>query len=265
MLQVEFAERSDRGPVRRRNEDFCGVHVPRTASEIRARGWLFALADGVGGQAGGNLASRLAVETLLSGFAQLPDGEALKTAIPRLIQTANQRVFEAPGTGATAGSMATTIVSCALRHDRAVVAHLGDSRCYLIRRAQVAALTQDHTVAKQQARLGLLVGKQAVIEESANVLSQCLGTEMFVHPDVSEHLLLEEDVLVLCTDGLHHSISGQETAEVIRKVSDVNRAADELIDLANRRDGGDNVTVQIIRVKSVERVGIYRGRPYKLR
>lgn len=264
MLSVEFAELSDTGPQRERNEDFCGYCPPATPEEERSRGWFFALADGVGGQARGDLASRTAVESLLRGFRSVPASDSLTAAFPRLIQAANQQVYEAPGSGAAFGSIATTIVICALRHDRAVVAHLGDSRCYLIRRGQATALTRDHTVANEQARMRLLAGRYAAKSETGNLLSRCLGSGLFVNPEISDHLVLPEDILVLCTDGLHRSVQGPEMTEVIAKSTDLRSAAERLIEFASRRDGTDNATVQIIRVKSVERVGMYRGRPYRI-
>src|SRR5271170_5983488 len=154
MLDLEFAELSDTGPTRENNEDCCGHFVPAPPEAAQSRGWCFAIADGVGGQAGGEVASRLAIETLLSRLSSVSSTELLTLSLPRIIQVANQRIFEAAADvveqGRRAGSIATTIVACAIRYDRATISHVGDSRCYLIRRGEVSQLTRDHTVANEQ-------------------------------------------------------------------------------------------------------------------
>ena len=160
--------------------------------------------------------------------------------------------------------MATTIVACALRYDRVAVAHVGDSRCYLIRRGQANLLTRDHTVANEQVRLGLLSKEEAAESETRHMLSRSLGSDLIVNVEVSEHQVFADDVLVLCSDGLHGSVSASEMAAVTSHGGDLASAAQRLVDIANQRDGSDNISLQLIRVRSVERVGMYRGRPYRL-
>ena len=161
--------------------------------------------------------------------------------------------------------MATTLVACALRYDRAVVAHVGDSRCYLVRSGSATALTRDHTVASEQARLGLLSAQEAAEVETRHVLSRSLGGDLFVGVETGDHQVLAGDVLVLCSDGLYGAVPESDIARVVSHSLDLNAAAGELVALANERDGSDNISVQLVRVRSVERVGMYRGRPYKLR
>lgn len=262
MLDVEFAQISDPGRVREGNEDYLGYVLPGTPAEARARGWLFALADGVGGQERGEVASHLAIETILAGFREASPAEHYTPMLQRLAQAANARVYEA-GTDSHA-SMATTLVACALRYDRVAVAHAGDSRCYLIRGAGATALTRDHTVAGEQARLGLVAAGEA--EASVrHLLSRSLGNEMFVNIETSEISLHPGDVLMQCSDGLHNAVGAQEIAHVVNQSPSLQAAAEKLVAIANQRDGSDNITVQLIRVRSVERVGMYRGRPYKIR
>src|SRR5271170_4395529 len=264
MLDLEFVEFSDIGPTRKNNEDHCGHVLPATPEAAEARGWCFALADGVGGQADGEVASRLAIESLLSGLSSVLAGESLTVALPRLIRTANQRVYEASGDIYRSGGMATTLVVCAIRFDRATVAHVGDSRCYLIRRGHANALTRDHTVAAEHLRMGLLTSRRAAAANTAHLLSRSLGTELFVNVDISDHLLTPGDVLLLCSDGLHRSVTPAEMAAAVGPKADLKEAAAHLVSLANTRDGSDNVSVQIIRIKAVESVGMYRGRLYRL-
>jgi serine/threonine protein phosphatase PrpC len=266
MLEVEFAQCSDAGRVRKHNEDCLGHALPATPAQARSHGWLFALADGVGGHAKGEVASRVAVESLLAGFRQAVPGELPTSLLPRLVQSANAQVFE---TGLAAGpggaSMSTTLVACALRFDSAVVAHVGDSRCYLIRRGHATLLTRDHTIANEQVRLGVLSAGEAAQVHTRHVLSRSLGSDMFVSIDTSDHQVHAGDILLLCSDGLHGAVPAAEMARHVSHTNDLNAAAQELVALANERDGSDNISVQLIHVRSVERVGMYRGRPYKLR
>jgi PPM family protein phosphatase len=265
MLDVEFAQASDTGRVRGHNEDYLGYVLPEVPEEQQSHGWLFALADGVGGQQKGEVASRTAVEALLSGFRLAGRGEPLRSLLPRLVQAANQQVFEAGLAGKSGGrAMATTLVTCALRFDRVVVSHVGDSRCYSIRHGRANALTQDHTVVREQVSLGLRSAKGAAVAETRHILSRSLGNAMFVGVDTSDHLVVSGDVLLLCSDGLHGAVPADEMADIVTHHKDLNAAARALIDAANERDGRDNVSVQLIRIRSVERVGMYRGRPYKL-
>ena len=265
-MEVEFAQLSDRGRVRDHNEDFAGRVEPATPAEAQSHGWLFAVADGVGGQEFGEIASRTAVESLLTNFRNSSGGESHVPLLRRLVQAANHEVYEAGQSASPGGvAMATTIVACALRYDRAVVAHVGDSRCYLIRHGHATALTRDHTVAAEQSRLRLISGKEAAESGNRHVLSRSLGNDLFVNTDIGDHAVAAGDVLLLCSDGLHNSVLESDMSQLLGHGTDLNSAARKLVALANQRDGGDNITVQLIRVRSVERMGMYRGRPYKLR
>jgi protein phosphatase len=266
MLDLEFAELSDPGRIREHNEDFIGHAAPATADEARALGWLFALADGVGGQDRGEVASRAAVEALLAHFRKSQPGESPSALLPRLAQSANLKVYEtAAAAGPGGSSMCTTLVACLLRYDRATIAHVGDSRCYMVRRGQASVLTHDHTLVGEQVRMGLLSHDEAAQSEKRHMLSRSLGASMFVNAEIDEHQLLPGDLLLLSSDGLHGPVVPQEITAITSKFHDLQEAAYQLVSLARDKDGSDNISVQLIRVKSIERVGMYRGRPYKLR
>ena len=265
MLDIEFVERTDIGRVRDHNEDYLGYASPATPAQARSHGWLFALADGVGGHEKGEVASQVAIESMIAGFRKAKDGEAHTALLPRLVQEANTHVFEtALAGGRTLAGMATTIVACALRFDRVTVAHAGDSRCYLIRNGKAAQLTRDHTVASEQVRLGLVSAQEAGEGSTRHILSRSLGTELIVNVETNNHQLFPGDVLLLCSDGLHGSVEASEMAALCSHGLDLLAAAEKLVALANERDGSDNISVQLIRVRDVERMGMYRGRPYKL-
>jgi protein phosphatase len=266
MLSLEFTELSDVGRVRDHNEDYFGHTVPASETESRTQGWLFAVADGVGGEEHGEVASQTAIETLIGGFKAAPRGEAHTVLMPRLVQKANTKIYELGRAASPGGSrMATTVVACALRYDRVVVAHVGDSRCYLIRHGLAMQVTRDHTVVAEQVRLGLLSEAEAAQAQTRHLLSRSLGSDLFVNVEIDDRQVQVDDVLLLCSDGLHGPVRASELGEIVQWNPDLNVAACKLIALANERDGGDNVSVQLIRVRGVERMGMYRGRPYKLR
>ena len=254
MLEIAFAGATECGPVRPHNEDFIGHLPPASEAQLRSRGWLFAVADGVGGSDRGEVASRMTVETLLAEYGKAgKPGESPAARLERSIQTANTVVYEEAH-----GAIASTVVACVLRYDRAIVAHVGDSRCYLLRNGRARCLTRDHTVANEQARLGFSSAPK-------NVLSRAIGTQLFVNVEINEFEVRRGDMLLLCSDGLHGGVTGENMARVAVEAGEkLDAAVRELIAIAYRNDGSDNVSVQMVLLKSVEAVGMYRGRPYRL-
>jgi protein phosphatase len=164
--------------------------------------------------------------------------------------------------------MGTTLVACALRFDSAVISHVGDSRCYLFRNGAGAALTRDHTMAAEQLRLGIKPKDSDDEDEdpARNMLTRSLGFDLFVAADTSTVNIMPGDILLLCSDGLHGYVPDTEIERIVNAGAndDLNKLARSLTNAANAAGGRDNVTVQLIRVRGVERMGLYRGRPYRL-
>jgi len=266
MLEIDFAQLSDPGKVRDHNEDYLGCFIPTSPAQAQSHGWLFAVADGVGGQDLGEVASRMAIDGMVAGFRSAKANEAHIPLLQRLVQSANVKVYET-GLAASPGGtpMATTVVACALRYDRVVVAHVGDSRCYLFRHGNGTALTRDHTVVAEQVRMGLMTAREAGHAQTRHLLTRCLGNTLFAGVDTTDQQVIPGDTLLLCSDGLHGAVGLRDLENIVLPGCDLEAAADKLVSLANEQDGGDNITVQLIRVRGVERMGMYRGRPYKLR
>jgi serine/threonine protein phosphatase PrpC len=265
MLELEFVERTDVGRVREHNEDYLGHVSPATPAQARTHGWLFVLADGVGGHEQGEVASKAAVESMVGGFQKSKDGEAHTALLSRLVQQANTAVLDAAQAGGRAAAgMATTMVTCALRFDRVTVAHVGDSRCYLIRNAEAVQITRDHTVANEQIRMGLVSEQEADEASTRHILSRSLGSELFANVETNDHQVFPGDVLLLCSDGLHGLVDASEMGDLCGHGLDLQTAAEKLVSLANSRGGNDNISVLLVRIRDVERMGMYRGRPYKL-
>jgi protein phosphatase len=265
MLDVQFGQASDFGKVRTNNEDAMGHFIPASRHQARSHGYLFAVADGVGGLDLGEVASATAIQVVTDGFAKAPSGSLLTGLLPRLIQRANSAVHDCGLDQRYNGKkMATTLVACALRFDQAIVSHVGDSRCYLVRNGQAKAVTQDHTWVNEQRKLGLISAEEMATSDSRHVLIRSLGPEMFVSPDTTALTLQPGDVLVLCSDGLHNEMSDSAIASIVSQNKNMDEIARELVARAVEIDGGDNTTAQVVRIRAVEQVGMYRGRPYRL-
>src|SRR6202012_2587768 len=181
MLDVQFGQASDPGKVRTNNEDSMGSFLPSSRQQARSHGYLFAVADGVGGVDLGEVASATAISVITEEFAKAQSGAMLISLLPRLIHFANAAVHDRTLTPEYRGKkMATTVVACALRHDQAVISHVGDSRCYLVRNGSARRITQDHTWVNEQKKLGLVTERDVAQSDTRHVLIRSLGPEMFV-------------------------------------------------------------------------------------
>src|SRR6516164_9636886 len=186
MLDVVFGQASDPGKVRTNNEDSMGAFVPNSRHQARSHGFLFAVADGVGGLDLGEVASATAISVLTDEFSKAQADTMLISLLPRLIQHANAAVHDKTLESEYRGKkMATTMVACALRYDQAIVSHVGDSRCYLVRNGKARQVTQDHTLVNEQRKIGLISAEEIATSESRHVLLRSLGPEMFISADTT--------------------------------------------------------------------------------
>ncbi|MFZ0661406.1 MAG: protein phosphatase 2C domain-containing protein [Acidobacteriaceae bacterium] len=263
MLEIEFGQATHPGKFRANNEDSMGFFMPQSPLEARSRGWLFVLADGVGGLDLGEVASARAVQVITNGFAQAQENTSLLSLLPRLIQHANAAVHDERFVRERRGRlMASTVVACAVRHDQAYVAHVGDSRCYHIRNSHATAVTQDHTLAREQSHRGLISSAEASDSESRHVLSRALGPELYVTADSTTVSLRAGDFLVLCCDGLYAGVDLPEMIQILAQPKPMDDLAAELVRTAVENDGSDNATAQVVAIRSVESMAMYRGRLY---
>lgn len=265
MLDIQFGQATDFGKVRTNNEDAMGYFIPASRHQARTHGYLFAVADGVGGMDLGEVASTTAISVLTEEFAKAQAGTMLISLLPRLIQLANTAVHDCTLAQQYRGKrIATTLVVCAIRYDQAIVSHVGDSRCYLVRNGKARQVTQDHTLVNEQRKMGIISADEIAGSDARHVLIRSLGPEMFVSPDTTALTLQPGDTLVLCSDGLHDEMKETAIADITCQNKSMDEIARQLVARAVEIDGGDNTTAQVIRVRSVEQVGMYRGRPYRL-
>jgi serine/threonine protein phosphatase PrpC len=230
-MRVEAAVRSDIGRLRQRNEDAYLV-----------RDSLFVVADGMGGHRGGDVASALALETIESGA---PDDDTLQGLVED-IKRANQAVLERGEADRDLRGMGTTITALLVEDGRAHVAHVGDSRAYLLRDGTLQQLTEDHTLVQRMVREGRLTEDEAAHHPQRSVLTRALGVEEEVPVDELTLDVHAGDRLLLCTDGLTTMIDRGRIQKILARERDPQGACDKLIDAANRAGGDDNITVIVL-------------------
>ena len=263
MLEIEFGQATHPGKVRTNNEDCTGFFEPRSRQEARSRGWFFALADGVGGFEFGEIASAKAIQVVCEEFAECQENTSLISLLPRLIQHANVAVHDEGLVRERRGShMATTIVTCALRHDQAFIAHVGDSRCYHLREGRAVPITQDHTWVNEQRKLGLMSSADAESAETRHLLTRSLGPELFITADSNTVSLRPGDRLVLCSDGLYGGLQNADIARIASQSKNLEEVARDLVCSSVDADGSDNTTAVVIGIRSIEAMAMYRGRLY---
>ena len=244
---VTFAHLTDAGRVRTRNEDCHGAFEPDDPELLRSRGRLFVVADGMGGHERGDVASRLAVETLRDTYYDAGRSEPLPDGLRIAVGIANDVVYRASRLTASETPMGTTLTALVIRDHDAFLAHVGDSRAFLVRRRKIRQLTEDHSLVAELVRGGVLSATEAERHPSAHVILRALGLSEDVTIEVQGPLPLRRgDTLVLCTDGLTRVVRPLEIRRLARSRSP-QRACERLVSLANERGGPDNITLQLIR------------------
>jgi protein phosphatase len=253
LAKLSWALRSEPGDVRPHNEDFAGAFAPTIPDDAWDRGPLFVVCDGLGGHAAGEVASRLAVESAMREWSAGTPSAPHKD-LRNATRSANVAVYDA-AMGEGRRGMGTTMTSLTLSGREAVVAHVGDSRAYVVRRGHCLQLTSDHSRVGEMLRLGMLTPEQASSHPARSQLTRSLGTDPIVQIDIVRTPLETGDVFVLCSDGLWDTVSRAEIAATVLaigspKVATVAEAADALVSLALDRDAPDNVTALVVRVTS---------------
>jgi len=251
--KMSWAMRSEPGEVRPHNEDFCTGYVPTIPDDAWEHGPLFVVADGLGGHAAGEVASRLAAETALASWRNARNPSP-RQALRDLVRSANTAVYDASLESGRRG-MGTTFTALTLCGHEAVIAHVGDSRAYVVRKDTCRQLTADHSRVGEMLRMKLLTPEQAATHPARSQLTRSLGGDPTVQVDLVTGDAAENDTFILCSDGLWDSVSRQEMTDVARRMGDASvptpvEAADMLVDLALKRDAPDNVTVVVVRVTS---------------
>ncbi len=238
MLRVaEHFEKSDTGLQRRANEDSYFVRAP-----------LFVVADGMGGAQAGEVASGLAAETFARGLA---DEGTSEQRLEERVREANRRIHERQQGDRSLHGMGTTITAAHLDGDELALAHVGDSRAYLLRDGELTRLTRDHTLVEELVRRGELTEQEAAEHPQRSIITRALGPEDEVEIDLQTHRVHAGDLVLLCSDGLTGMIDEQEVQEILATAPSLPDAGRALVAAANQAGGRDNITVVLFRLEDV--------------
>jgi protein phosphatase len=240
-IQIETVAISDTGKMRDKNEDYFGY----LSGEF---GYLFVICDGMGGAVGGDIASKTAVDTILSHFDSVAKYCVPYKELRAAFSRANSRIRQIASENPVYQGMGSTVVATLVQGDQAVVAHLGDSRIYLLRNKKLYRLTKDHSLVQTLIEKKQLKASKAALHEQRHIITKALGPVANVSAEVSNSIqLYNDDILLLCTDGLITEVPEKDIRSIIKKNS-LERAAELLIDAANAYGGLDNITLQLVRI-----------------
>ncbi|MGH2536552.1 MAG: Stp1/IreP family PP2C-type Ser/Thr phosphatase [Candidatus Promineifilaceae bacterium] len=244
--QISAWLQTDPGRVRSHNEDFVAAYEPADAAEARRNGWLYLVADGVGGAKAGEIASQVVCQRVLHHYLAAEAGPAgWEERLTAAIQAANADLRQLIGQQAAGERMATTLVALLIHDGRATFANVGDSRGYLWRAGELSQITEDHSLVARLVAEGAISGEEALTHPRRNVILRSLGPEAEPQIDLHTLELQLDDRLLLCSDGLTRHVSPAELAEFM-EAEDLAATAASLVALANERGGEDNISVALL-------------------
>jgi len=244
---------TDMGRVRTNNEDCYKIVEPLH---------LFVLSDGMGGEAHGEIASAMAVETVVNHCLDIesnpaarvigrvePNWSARTRRLSTAVHLANKNIFKSAEADPDRHGMGATLTAAWIDGAQLSIAHVGDSRAYLLRSGSLLQLTRDHSLVAEQVRRGILTAAEADESEMQSVLLRALGAQAEIEVDAEEHTLFPRDVLLLCSDGLTRMVTEPEIAGMLQAETDPTRASEKLVALANESGGPDNISVVAVRLE----------------
>jgi protein phosphatase len=250
MLELEASGLTDAGPHRETNEDSIGEFAPSDPLALQRKGYLYVVADGLGGHNAGEVASSSAVATLGEEYYSPSNHTRVEPALRQAVQAANLRIHELTHRNPEYRSMETTLSALAIAGAQAYIAHIGDTRIYHWRAGRLSQLTSDHSEAAELVRMRVLKPERVRDHPGRNVLTRTLGSRLIPRPDYLRQPVMAGDQFAMCSDGLWSEIEEVELAQVLAEY-DPTQACRELIDRALARDCTDNVSIQVIRVQTI--------------
>jgi len=259
MAIIEYAAKSDIGRVRTNNEDHFAFDEKLG---------LYLVADGMGGHNSGEVASKMATDTVIRTFAQAlerrnepdrtqvifgqnsPGLSDVANHLVSAIRLANQAIFEASQNYSQNYGMGTTLVSTLVLPQSYVIAWVGDSRIYLVRHNQIQQLSTDHSLVQEQVNRGLISADEAENSQFKNILTRALGTADTVEVDAAEIPAFDDDYIILCSDGLTKMVTDQQILKTVLDLKEPQEICTELLEAANQAGGRDNVTILMLHRKT---------------
>lgn len=257
-MKITVCGRTDRGVRRPNNEDGLAMvdltlvfaYEPPIEAEgvlVGDRGVLLAVADGVGGEHAGEIASALALDTLSHEMERLAGGCPRQNLFQVAVENVNRRVWQEAQSQRRLQGMAATLTAAVICHRRAIIAHVGDSRAYLLRGGSCLQLTRDQSLVATMVASGAMTEEEAERSPHRSTILQAIGFESTVEVALDGIDLETGDVLILCTDGLSNKVDPKDMAKAFRSPS-LSQAVRDLIDLANARGGEDNITIEATQI-----------------
>jgi protein phosphatase len=242
----EICSLSDIGKKRENNED--SFLYTQIEGENGSHAYLLAVADGMGGHLGGEVASRCVVETLREYVTSNPIGDNIPLILKGAITHANSSIHDMSCQTPELRGMGSTCTAVLCAKGKAYVAHVGDSRAYLVRKGDVRRITKDHTVAERMVESGIITAEEARVCPERNALFRAVGPSNEVEVDLIPPIdITAGDVFVLCSDGLTEFVREDEIGNIVT-LYPPSKACDALVNIANNRGGTDNITVQVARI-----------------
>lgn len=242
MVQIGF--KCNKGIVRENNEDACFV-IPSHD--------VYIVADGVGGNKSGEVASRTAVSEIADfinrhDLSECGSPEDIFELFYEAIERANDSIFQMGTVNEENRGMATTVVAAYIRDDAAYISNIGDSRAYLFRNGGLKQITNDHTYVNELIDKGVITEEEAEHHRQKNVITKALGTPQLAEPDFYKVSVMKGDVLMLCSDGLYGEVPGEALEAILGSGVSMNDACSQMVDEAIRYGGRDNITVVCIKI-----------------
>jgi protein phosphatase len=244
---LDIGHRTDIGRRRERNEDCLGIYRPERDDELDRRGTLLVVADGMGGYAAGEVASRTAVETVVNAYYGDLTSD-VEESLTRAVKQANDAVLEEASRSAERAGMGSTIAIAAIRAGQLAAANAGDSRVYLMRNGELTQISRDHSWVAELLAVGKITPEEARRHPMRNVVTRSLGGRPGVEVEVYPRTSLQPgDIVLLCSDGLWGMVDSEQIQRIVQARS-AQAAADALVAAANEAGGVDNITAIVCRV-----------------
>ncbi len=249
LATLKMGAKTDLGRIRENNEDKFDFYEPEDPSVLATKGAFYAVADGMGGHSAGQIASEMALKTVIQAYYANPSADT-EASLRRAIEEGNALVYDTAQAVPDRQGMGTTLTAAVVREDQLTVAQVGDSRAYLLRDGHLTQITEDHSWVAEQVRLGVMTAEDAVHSPFRNIITRSVGTSQSVEPDIASHALRAGDTLLLCSDGLTGHVDLPDL-EAILLEHGPSVAAMRLVEEANRRGGRDNITALILSVRGL--------------
>jgi PPM family protein phosphatase len=250
-MNYEFCIATDPGLARENNEDSVTIDEPTC---------LAVLADGMGGYNAGEVASGMATTFIkselgrwLSQAGRHANAREVRRAMEICVDNANRSIFNAANSNPQYSGMGTTLVLGVFQDGRAMLGHIGDSRCYRLRGSEFVQITKDHSLLQEQMDAGLITPEQAAVSSNKNLVTRALGVEDAVLLEVNEHKVQPGDIYLMCSDGLSDMVDDEGIGSILAENAPLEQKAARLIDAANANGGRDNISVLLVQANTESR------------